>query len=113
MNIPIWLAISIVLIAFAVSGWIYALCGDLPLLKYGIWNREVDIDFRFSSISSAKDAYNRLNKYFLDNRDKFILKKLKLVGFWKDHLVVKYKLIDKQDEEINFYKIIGDVLNNG
>lgn len=108
MVIPLWL--FIVVAVLAASGWIYALCGDLPLVKS---SREVEVDFTFTCASSAREAYNRLIKYFYENREKFLLKKLKVFGIYEDHLVVKYKLIDRYDDKVDFDKVIGDILDNG
>ena len=110
MNIAVPLWLFIVVAVLAASGWIYALCGDLPLVKS---SREVEVDFKFTCTSSAREAYNRLIKYFYDNKDKFFLKKLKLFGVYEDHLVVKYKIIDGYYYKVDFDKVIGDILDNG
>ena len=67
MDIPVWLVVFIVLIALAASGWIYALCGDLPLVKCKKMNnvlcsnKKSDNDFEENTISSTSNNVKSLS----------------------------------------------------
>ena len=107
MDVQIWITIAIV--SFAVGGMIYELCRSL---LHNDDNDVIEVDFAFTYASNAKDAYNRLNNFFYNNRDKFILKKLKLADFWGDYVLVKYKCINGYSQKVNFQEVIGDILHN-
>ena len=71
MDISVWLVVFIVLIVLAASGWIYALCGDLPLVQCKTLNRKMnnvlcsnkksDNDFKENTISSTSNNVKSLS----------------------------------------------------
>lgn len=118
MDVPAWLAISIVLIALAASGWIYALCGDLPLVQCKTLNRKMnnsfhlnkknDSDFQKNIISNDNNSVKSLST---DDEIALIQKLLEKKFNRKFQIRVK---VDGYlgENDMNYTLVMDDYCNN-
>ena len=107
------IAIAIVLVAIVVSAFLLALYRSSSIVKFSRIRREVKIHLSFEcDEKAAEKSFHKLEKWFVANQDKFILKKLELSGYWKDCVSIECKASDGLVEEIELYRAIGDILNN-
>lgn len=118
MDVSAWLAISIVLIALAASGWIYALCGDLPLVQCKTWNRKMnngfhlneknDSDFQKNIISNDNNSVKSLST---DDEIALIQKLLEKKFNRKFQIRVK---VDGYlgENDMNYTLVMDDYCNN-
>ena len=118
MDVPAWLAISIVLIALAASGWIYALCRDLHFVQCKILNRKMNNSFHLNKKNDSD-----LQKNIISN-DNNSVKSLST----DDEIALIQKLLEKKfnrkfqirvkvdgylgENDMNYTLVMDDYCNN-